>query len=65
MINLGGCGIVLRNDWMKKYNPTKFDHEKRCVTIGRQSSKLVLHAILEEGSLHMINSGTMGRLIRK
>ncbi|KAH0725499.1 hypothetical protein KY284_001364 [Solanum tuberosum] len=26
LIPLGGCDLVLRNDWMKKYNATKFDH---------------------------------------
>nr|XP_018624029.1 uncharacterized mitochondrial protein AtMg00860-like [Nicotiana tomentosiformis] len=25
IIPLGGCDIVLGNDWMKKHNPTKFD----------------------------------------
>lgn len=31
IIKLGVCDLVLGNDWMKKNNPTKFDHEKRCV----------------------------------
>nr|XP_025884730.1 uncharacterized protein LOC112940684 [Solanum lycopersicum] len=42
------------NDLMKKYNPTKFDHEKQCVTIGRKSYKVVLRAILDKGQLLVI-----------
>lgn len=57
--------IVLGNDWMKKYNPTKFDHEKKCVTIGRKGNKTVLHAIPEAGSLSFINGSSMGKLLRK
>lgn len=37
-----GSDIVLVNDWMKKHNLTKFNHERRYVTIGRKSNKLVL-----------------------
>ncbi|KAH0720050.1 hypothetical protein KY290_004964 [Solanum tuberosum] len=39
IIKLGGCDIVLGNDWMKKYNPTKFDHKKRSVTIEKNPIK--------------------------
>ena len=39
IIFLGGCALVLGNDWMKKHNPTKFDHEWKCVTIGRKANK--------------------------
>ncbi|KAH0633689.1 hypothetical protein KY289_036649 [Solanum tuberosum] len=59
IIKLGGCDIVLGKDWMKKYNPTKFDHEKRSVTIGKKANKVVLHAIPEGGSFHIISSGTI------
>ena len=45
IISLGGCALVLGNDWMKKHNPTKFDHERKCVTIGRKANKLVLLGI--------------------
>lgn len=65
IINLGGCDLVMGNDWMKKYNPTKFDHEKRCVTIGKKGNKIVLCVILEEGSLNMINNSSMGKLLGK
>ncbi|KAM3345338.1 hypothetical protein P3S68_025047 [Capsicum galapagoense] len=65
IINLGGCDLVLGNDWMKKYNPTKFDYEKRCMTIGRKNNKIVLHAIPMERSLSMISGSTMGKLIKK
>ncbi|KAM3283214.1 hypothetical protein P3S67_026859 [Capsicum chacoense] len=65
IIDLGGCDLVLGNDWMNKYNPTKFDHEKRCVTIGRKNNKTALHAIPMEGSLSMISGSTMGTLIKK
>jgi len=65
IIKLGGCDLVLGNDWMKKNNPTKFDHEKRCVTIGRKSNKTVLHAIRVEGSLSMISGNVMSKLIKK
>ncbi|XP_075083577.1 uncharacterized protein LOC142167313 [Nicotiana tabacum] len=65
IIPLGDCDIVLGNDWMKTHNPTKFDHEKNCVTIGRKGNKMVLHGIPEEGKLNMISSRTMGRVIKK
>lgn len=65
IINLQGCDLVLGNDWMKKNNPTKFDHEKKCVTIGRKGNETILHAIPGEGSLSMISGSAMGRLIRK
>lgn len=45
IIPLGGCDLVLGNDWMKKYNLTKFDHEKKCVIIGKKGNKLVLKGI--------------------
>lgn len=54
IINLGGCDMVLGNDWMKKYNSTKFDHEKNTVIIGRKGNKTVLYSIIEEGRLNMI-----------
>lgn len=44
---------------MKKYNPTKFDHGKKCVTIGKKGNKLILKGITEEGRLNMIHSGAM------
>ncbi|XP_070033018.1 uncharacterized protein [Nicotiana tomentosiformis] len=50
---------------MKKHNLTKFDHEKKCFTIGRKGNKLALHGILEEGRLSMISSGSLGRIIKK
>lgn len=60
----GGCDLVLGNDWMKKHNPTKFDHEMNCVTIGRKRSKMVLKGICEEGKLSMINGSAMGKLLK-
>lgn len=55
ILKLGGvCDTILGNDWMKKFNPTKFDHEKRCVTIGRKGNKVVLHAIPENGQPSLI-----------
>ncbi|XP_070055402.1 uncharacterized protein [Nicotiana tomentosiformis] len=65
IISLGGCDIVLGNDWMKTHSPTKFDHEKNYVTIGRKGNKLVLHGIPEEGKLSMISSKTMGNVLKK
>ncbi|XP_075101843.1 uncharacterized protein LOC142177270 [Nicotiana tabacum] len=59
IIPLGGCDLVLGNNWMKKHNPIKFDHEKKCVTIGRKNNKLVLHGITEEGRLNMMTSRSM------
>ncbi|XP_070055604.1 uncharacterized protein [Nicotiana tomentosiformis] len=52
------------NDWMKKYNPTKFDHENKCVTIGRKGKKLALHDIPDEGWMSMILSDLLGRMIK-
>ncbi|WMV41507.1 hypothetical protein MTR67_034892, partial [Solanum verrucosum] len=57
--------VIEGNDWMKKHNPTKFDHERNCVTIGRKNNKLVLKGISEEGKLSVINSGAMGKLLKK
>ncbi|KAH0642114.1 hypothetical protein KY290_033714 [Solanum tuberosum] len=65
IIPLGGYDLLLGNDWMKKHNPTKFDHERNCVTIGRKNNKLVLKGISEEGKLSVINSGAMGKLLKK
>ncbi|KAH0644742.1 hypothetical protein KY284_032626 [Solanum tuberosum] len=65
IIPLGGCDLLLGNDWMKKHNPTKFDRERNCVTIGRKNNKLVLKGISEEGKLSVINSGAMGKLLKK
>lgn len=65
IIHLDGCEIVLRNDWMKRYNSTNFDHKNICVTIGRKGNKTVLHAILEEENLSMISGTAMGRLLNK
>lgn len=64
IIPLGGCDLVLGNDRMKRHNPTKFDHERRCVTIGRKPNKLVLPALVE-GSLRMLTSGSMSRILKK
>lgn len=36
IISLGECDMVLGNDWMKKHNPTKCDHERRCVILGEK-----------------------------
>nr|XP_016438947.1 PREDICTED: uncharacterized protein LOC107764880 [Nicotiana tabacum] len=49
IIKLGGCDIVLGNDWIKKYNPTKFEHEKRCVTIGRKEIRQCYMPSLKKG----------------
>ncbi|KAG5590596.1 hypothetical protein H5410_041110 [Solanum commersonii] len=57
--------LEARNDWMKQHNPTKFDHERNCVTIRRKNDKLVLKGIFEEGKLSVINSGAMGKLLKK
>ncbi|XP_009786104.1 uncharacterized protein [Nicotiana sylvestris] len=65
IIPIGGCDMVMGNNWMKKHNPTKFDHEKMCVTIGKKGNKLVLQGITEEGKLTMITSGTMGKIVVK
>lgn len=65
IINLGGRDLLLGNDWMKKYNPTKFDHETNTVTIGRKYNKTVLHSITKEGRLNMISSSSMVRLLKK
>lgn len=58
-------GFVLGNDWMKTHNPTKFDHEKNCVTIGIKGNKLVQHGIPEEGKLNMISSKTMSKVLNE
>ncbi|KAF3663538.1 hypothetical protein FXO38_10587 [Capsicum annuum] len=65
IIPLGGCDIVLGNDWMKRHNPTKFDHEKKSITIGKKGNKLVLKGITEEGRLNMIHSGSMNKILKK
>ncbi|XP_070028563.1 uncharacterized protein [Nicotiana sylvestris] len=65
IIPLGGCDMVMGNDWIKKHNTTKFDHEKIWVTIGKKGNKLVLQGIFEEGKLNMISSGTMGKMLKK
>lgn len=65
ILKLGGCDIILGNDWMKKYNPTKFDHEKQCVTIGRKGNKVVLKAIPDKGQISMITGSTMSKLFSK
>ena len=65
IISLGGCALVLGNDWMKKHNPTKFDHERKCVTIGRKANKLVLPGIAGEGSLNMLSTGSMRKMLKK
>lgn len=65
IIPLERCYLVLGNDWMKRHNSTKFDHERRCVTIGRKPNKLVLPALAEEGSLRMLSSGSMSRILKK
>lgn len=65
IINLGGCDIVLGNDWMKKYNPVKFDHEKNIVTIGRKGNKVVFKGHSTEGRLNLLSSSSMGKLIKK
>lgn len=64
VIKLGGSDIVLGNDWMKKFNPTKFDHEKHCVTIRKKGNKMVLHAIPERQP-DMITSSIMGKILKK
>lgn len=56
IIPLSGCDLSLRNDWMKK---------KICVTIGRKSNKLVLKGISKKGKLRKINSGAMGKFLKK
>ncbi|KAF3623801.1 hypothetical protein FXO37_31675 [Capsicum annuum] len=65
ILKLGGCDIILGNDWMKKHNPTKFDHEKQCVTIGRKGHKVIMRAILEKGQINMISGCAMSRLFTK
>lgn len=65
IIPLGSCALVLGNDWMKRYNPTKFDHERKCVTIGRKSNKLVLPELVKECRLSMISSGAMRKMFKK
>ena len=44
---------------------TKFDHERKCVTIGRKANKLVLPGIAGEGSLSMLSSGLMKKMLKK
>ncbi|KAH0760050.1 hypothetical protein KY290_023543 [Solanum tuberosum] len=61
---LGGCDLVLGNDRMKRHNPITFDHEKRCVIIGRKPNKLVFPALVE-GSLKMLSSCSMSRILKK
>ncbi|XP_075088158.1 uncharacterized protein LOC142170209 [Nicotiana tabacum] len=65
IIKLGACDIVLGNEWMKKFNPTTFDHEQQTVTIGKKGNRVVLQAIPERGRLSMISSSTMGKILRK
>ncbi|KAH0776276.1 hypothetical protein KY290_007687 [Solanum tuberosum] len=52
--------IVADGNYMKKHNPTKFDHEKKCGTIGRKNNKLVLPGLVEEvpsGNENVIDVG--------
>ncbi|KAH0757777.1 hypothetical protein KY290_021270 [Solanum tuberosum] len=65
ILKLGGSDIKLGNDWMKKYNPTKLDHEKQFVTIGRKGNKVILREILDKGQISMITGGTMSKLFSK
>ncbi|PHT71003.1 hypothetical protein T459_26107 [Capsicum annuum] len=65
IIKLGGSDIVLGNDWMKKFNPTIFDLEHHCVTVGKNADYVILHALPEEGQLNMITSTSMGKILRK
>lgn len=65
IFKLGGCDIILGNDWMKKHNPTKFDHEKQCVTIGRKGHKVIMRAVPEKGQINMISGCAMSRLFTK
>nr|XP_009802879.1 PREDICTED: uncharacterized protein LOC104248335 [Nicotiana sylvestris] len=65
IIKLGVCDIVLGNDWMKKFNPTTFDHEQQTVTIGKKGNRVVLQTIPEKGILSMISGSTMGKILRK
>ncbi|XP_070022047.1 uncharacterized protein [Nicotiana sylvestris] len=65
ILQLGGYDIVLGNDWMKKFNPTKFDHEKNCVTIRKKGNKVVLQGINQQRQLGWTSGSTMGKLIKK
>ncbi|KAH0730265.1 hypothetical protein KY289_001453 [Solanum tuberosum] len=65
IIPLGGCDLVLGNDWMKKYYPTKFDHEKKCLTMCKKGNKLIFKGITEEGRLNMTPSGAMNIILKK
>ncbi|KAL3373488.1 hypothetical protein AABB24_005465 [Solanum stoloniferum] len=64
IIPLEGCDLVLGNNGMKRHNPTTFDYEKRCVIIGRKTNKLVFPALVE-GSLKMLSSGSIRRILKK
>ncbi|XP_070013181.1 uncharacterized protein [Nicotiana sylvestris] len=64
IIPLGGYDMVMGNDWMKKHNPTKFDHEKMCYH-WKERNKLVLQGVSEKGKLNMISTGTMGNMLNK
>ncbi|KAF3639270.1 hypothetical protein FXO38_22780 [Capsicum annuum] len=49
MIPLRGCDLVLGNDWMKKNNSTKFDHEKNSVTIELKTIRSSMGKVLKRG----------------
>ena len=50
---------------MEKHNPTKFDHEKQCVTISRKGDKVIMRAIPEKGQINIISGCAMSRLFTK
>lgn len=51
--------------WMKRYNPTKFNHENNSVAIRRKNNKIVLQGISKKGNLSMISESSMGKVLRK
>ena len=49
ILKLGGCDIILGEDWMRIVSPLTFDFNKLEVTVVIEEKKLTLSGSLEEG----------------
>ncbi|XP_052201138.1 uncharacterized protein LOC127807380 [Diospyros lotus] len=65
VLELRGCDVVLRVDWMKTISPLTFDFNKLEVTVEVEGRKLTLVGNLEQGECKLISGKRLQKLIQK
>lgn len=65
LLDIRGCGVVLRMNWMRKHNPILFDFIEYRLQVSVKGKRVDLKGHSEEGKLHSMTVSGVKQLLRK